>query len=32
VIDEYVLVVLVELYWIYEPIYVSSSLWCYKCV
>ena len=24
-------VVLVETCWIYEPIYVSSNVWCYKC-
>jgi len=26
------MVVLVETCWIYEPIYVSSNVWCYKCV
>jgi len=25
-------VVLAEACWIYEPIYVSSNVWCYKCV
>jgi len=25
------LVVVVEPCWIYEPIYVSSNVWCYKC-
>jgi len=24
------MVVLVETCWIYEPIYVSSNVWCYK--
>jgi len=32
VIDEYVLVVLAKTCWIYELIYVSSNVWCYKCV
>ena len=26
------LVVLAETCWIYEPIYVSSNVWCYKCM
>jgi len=26
------LVVLAEPCWIYEPIYFSSNVWCYKCV
>ena len=25
-------VVLAETCWIYEPIYVNSNVWCYKCV
>jgi len=32
VIDEYVLVVFAEPCWIYEHIYVSLNVWCYKCV